>query len=379
MSDQPAIVLAWQINGSTGWGLYGLHLAIQLKKIGRRVFSGSQPDLTNVPRPLHALLPQATDSLPPENERMVVVSALGNSFDAPLTLNIPHPVYHVGLTVFEDTALTPQHVENLKQYDRLIAPSQWCADILAGYGLDATVCHQGFDVSIFHPAPRVRAPIHTNGWDGRVLVFSGGKLEYRKGQDIAIAAFRLFRETPEGQNAVLVTAWHNPWPATMEGIWNAGHFKGVPKVTHGQLELGPWLAQNGVPPEAHLDLGQMTQLEAAAAIRECDVAIFPNRCEGATNMVLSECLGLGVPCIAGQWTGHADLLAATVAPDRPATTPPKRMFRGTDGWHDMAPETLARKMGAPYFLSYKAPATWAEAAPRFNDLLTIPTLALVDA
>ena len=373
----PPILIAWPVNGSTGWGLYGLHLAVQLKRVGRRVYLAHAPDLSGVAAPLHALLPQATDPLPDPAERIVVVSALGNRPDAPPGINLPNPCYHVGLTVFEDTGCDDADLANLRQYDRLIAPSRWCANVLAGHGFpDAPVCYQGYDDSVFHPAPRVRALVGEPGWDGRILVFSGGKLEYRKGQDIAVAAFRLFRETHP--NAVLVTAWHNPWPATMEGIWNAGHVKGVPKVVHGVADIAGWLAMNGVPREAHLDLGQLSQVEAAQAIRECDIAVFPNRAEGATNMVLAECLGVGVPCVTVDQTGQAEggiSAMGLYAPAVPDAHVPRRLYRGTEGWAEVAPDILAggmvdvvdgrRSNGLP-------PRPWSLCAPHFSALLTVP-------
>lgn len=396
-SDLPPIVLAWQIDASTGWGLYGLHLSMQLKKLGRRVYLAMPPNIEQIPKPWLALIPQPNDPIPDPDERVIVVSAIGNTFAPPPALQLPNPAYHVGLTVFEDTGLTAEHVANLKQYDKLIAPSRWCASILDGHGLpDVPVCHQGYDASTFHPASRQRAGIGEPGWDGRVLVFSGGKLEYRKGQDIAIAAFRLFRETEEGKHAVLVTAWHNPWPLTMEGIWNAGHVKGAPKITRGQMELTPWLAANGIPPEAHLDLGQVTQAQAATAIRECDVAIFPNRCEGATNMVLTETLACGVPSVFGRWTGQADLVYGMEIPgfgnpfgmpgsspfSTPAVKSPARLYRGTDGWRDIGPDfvkayILEKLHGETGQGVPPIPPSWEAAAPRFNELLTVPELALV--
>ncbi len=372
------ILIAWPVNGSTGWGLYGLHLAIQLKRMGRRVFLAHAPDLTGIAAPLHALLPQATDPLPDPAERIVVVSALGNRPDAPPEINLPNPCYHVGLTVFEDTGFDAADLANLRRYDRLIAPSRWCAGVLAGHGFPGiSVCSQGYDDSVFHPAPRIRAQVGEPGWDDRILVFSGGKLEYRKGQDIAVAAFRLFRETHH--SAVLVTAWHNPWPATMEGIWNAGHVKGVPKVVHGVADVTGWLAMNGVPREHHLDLGQVSQVEAAQAIRECDVAVFPNRAEGATNMVLAECLGLGVPCVFGEWTGQAGLDSGNMSPRGrgvvAAVKPPSRLYRGTDDWCDVRPALGAHCMESAMdrkLLGQLPPRSWHDAAPHFSALLTVP-------
>ena len=50
----------------------------------------------------------------------------------------------------------------------------------------------------------------------RFIVYSGGKLEHRKGQDIVVAAFREFVKTHP--DAVLATTWHNQWPMTMAGM-----------------------------------------------------------------------------------------------------------------------------------------------------------------
>ena len=51
-------------------------------------------------------------------------------------------------------------------------------------------------------------------------VFSGGKYEFRKGQDIVIAAMEQFMSVRD--DAFLVTSWSNPWPETaktMENSW----------------------------------------------------------------------------------------------------------------------------------------------------------------
>lgn len=383
MSPLPPVVLTWAPDGATGWGLYGLHLAIQLRRLGRDVRLAVPANLATIPPALRGLLPDPAAPLPAPDVPLVLVSALGNSFDPPPTLEMPNPVHHVGLAVFEDTGLTPEHVANLRQYDRLVAPSAWCAGILASHGLNSTVVTQGYDDSVFHPAPRVRARVGDPGWDGRVLVFSGGKLEYRKGQDLVIAAFRLFRQTSEGTHAVLVTAWDNPWPQTMEGIWSAGHVKGTPVAKNGETDLSGWLAVNGVPREAHLDLGRLSQAQAAQAIRECDVAVFPNRAEGATNMVLAECLALGVPCVITTCTGQADMTAlahVTLLPSGPAVKPPVRLYRGTDGWGETDVETLALRMSdaahVPRVRLHVTDYTWSLVAQRMEPLF-VPALSLV--
>jgi glycosyltransferase involved in cell wall biosynthesis len=186
---------------------------------------------------------------------------------------------------------------------------------------------QGIDPTIFHPAPR------TGMFGDRFVVFSGGKLEYRKGQDIVVAAFRRFRERhPE---ALLVTAWHNHWPQLIADLDLAGHVRGVPRLTNGVLQIGEWLAANGIPQAAAVDVGCVPNAFMGQVVREADVALFPNRCEGGTNLVAMECMAAGVPTIVSSNTGHLDLLATggcfALRAQRD-TRRPTRHFAGVDGW-----------------------------------------------
>ena len=41
--------------------------------------------------------------------------------------------------------------------------------------------------------------------------------------------------------------------------------------------------------QPHVDTRELTD-KVAAALAECDVAVFPNRCEGATNLVAMEAM-----------------------------------------------------------------------------------------
>ena len=42
--------------------------------------------------------------------------------------------------------------------------------------------------------------------------------------------------------------------------------------------------------------------------RDSDVGLFPNRCEGGTNLVLMEYMACGRPVVASYFTGHKDVL-----------------------------------------------------------------------
>ena len=45
-----------------------------------------------------------------------------------------------------------------------------------------------------------------------------------------------------------------------------------------------------------------------ALFRNTDVGLFPNRCEGGTNLVLMEYMACGKPAIASYSSGHRDIL-----------------------------------------------------------------------
>jgi glycosyltransferase involved in cell wall biosynthesis len=45
----------------------------------------------------------------------------------------------------------------------------------------------------------------------------------------------------------------------------------------------------------------------AAALRDADVALFPNRCEGGTNLVAMEAAAAGVPLVVAATAGQIDL------------------------------------------------------------------------
>lgn len=53
---------------------------------------------------------------------------------------------------------------------------------------------------------------------------------------------------------------------------------------------------------------RLEQAQLASLLRESvDVALFPNRCEGGTNLVAMEAAASGVPLLVTRGTGQADL------------------------------------------------------------------------
>ena len=167
------------------------------------------------------------------------------------------------------------------------------------------------------PVPRwLSASGHDD--DGLFFVFSGGKLEYRKGQDVVVAAFKRFAKIhPEAR---LLVAWANAWPASLATVDDPSgqhpvHTVGLPlpaapstNTPQGTLQLMPWLEKQGIAPEQVVDLGYVRHKDMAAwALRAADVALFPNRCEGGTNLVAMEAAAAGAPLVLSGAHGHADL------------------------------------------------------------------------
>jgi glycosyltransferase involved in cell wall biosynthesis len=272
------LVFDWQITAFHGWGVYGLNFALELARdpaIEARTSRPIDPNRIGVDAirlaALAPVLARSNGGPPPRDAAWL--QSLGNNF-----LPTRQPQARIGVVFFE-APLSAEAIERARGYEVIVAGSSWNAEVLKAAGFDnVRTIMQGVDRSLFHPAPK------RNLFPGRFLIFSGGKSEPRKGQDIVVAAFRIFAgRHPE---AMLVTAWHTYWPELARGM---------------DLDLSAFSGRV-------IDVGQLPNGVMAPIYRECDVALFPNRAEGGTNLVAMECLACGVPTILSDNTGHRDLL-----------------------------------------------------------------------
>lgn len=350
------IGIGFPIGVNTGWRVYGLNLALQLLRIPgvapAPLTPLSSPHLLNPihramltptlvhQRALHQLLDRHRDQTVTGD--LLVIKPLGNNLVTPEDMRRIFGQPTLAAIFFEDTHLTPAAIAQASQYELILAGSSWNTEVLRHNGIAhvATVL-QGIDPGIFHPAPAVR-------WFGdRFVIFSGGKLEYRKGQDLVIAAFKAFHQ--RHPDALLLTAWHNPWLDTMAGLEQTGYLTGLPKVNQGQIAIKPWLVANGLPPEAVIDLGAIPNHLAGQILREADVAVFPNRAEGGTNLVAMESLACGIPTILSTNTGHQDLLGDHCYPlSSQGLVRGCPLYRGTDGWGESAVEEIVATLETIY-------------------------------
>lgn len=349
------VLVDWPLNTTTGWGVFGLNLSLQLLRQQRPVALVMAADLKDASPVAKALLHQAVAEQRQLADLLKMAGA-GLEWAFPVLRGLdarfePHPFsariqarHNFGVIFFEDTALSNEALDRASRFERIVAGSTWNGELLRARGLsNVEIVPQGIDPSVFHAGPG------SGLLSRRFVIFSGGKLEFRKGQDLVIAAFRRFQARhPE---ALLVTAWHNEWPATMAGIETSGHVQGQPRFDGHQLGVGEWLVANGLPPGSFIEAGAMPNWAMAPLYRDADLAVFPNRAEGGTNLVAMEAMACGVPCALSANTGHLDL----IGPDRCYPLVAQKpvnggspLYSGFGGWGESDVEEILSVMERAY-------------------------------
>lgn len=312
------LTMRWTITSLSGWGINGLNLALSLLKAERflpmTTFPVDRPNLILTPlesRILEPFFVASRDLLAQLEEcrgasvrsLSPMLDALGNDFigssqhsgvslrGAPM----------IGVCYLEDARVSKNGLERARKYDAIVAGSSYVERIISAQGIGPVkTVLQGIDPTLMHPGPKA-------GWfRDRFVVFSGGKAELRKGQDLVLLAFRSFAARhPE---ALLLTAWHSPWPDLAASLASNPAVTPMRFRPDGSLDVVAWAADNGVSPKQVLDVGLIPNTDVPRVLREADVAVFPNRCEGGTNLVAMECMACGVPTILSANSGHLDVI-----------------------------------------------------------------------
>ena len=247
-----------------------------------------------------------------------------------------------GVIFSENTKLVPKALEHARLQNKILAGSTWCADHLKRSGVDNVhVWTQGVDTSVFCPGPR------KNYFRDRFVIFSGGKLEFRKGQDLVLEAFRQFHLSRP--DALLMTCWGNPWPETAHSIERSTILCEQPVWRDDStLDLMSWIDRLGISKDAVYELPVIPNSAMGQILREADAALFPNRCEAGTNLVAMEALATGIPTILSSNTGHLDLVKSVPCYrlEQQQFVEPLNQKDGVEGWGqssvDEILETLER-------------------------------------
>jgi glycosyltransferase involved in cell wall biosynthesis len=374
------VLLGWQISTLHGWGVYGLNLALNWAS-DRQIESATTIFDPNVivdidPIQHRALGPFVRRSQEfqnvlqsRQNSRIKYkggfIAALGNDLRAlPNAYNVTiagKP--NIGAVFFEQ-GLAPEGINRAKDFSLIVTGSTWNERVLRAYGIkNVHTIHQGIDPTYF------RAGSKRGFLPDRFLIFSGGKPEYRKGQDIVLAAFKLFSQRhPE---AVLVTAWHSFWPELARSLDWSGLLSPVVFNERKQFNPSGWAIANGIAAHQIVELGVVPNRKMPTVLREMDVAIFPNRAEGGTNLVAMECMACGLPVILSRNTGHIDLIDNESCYALDDQRQSARGFAGIDGvqgWGESQIDEIVERLEQVYFDRADAKRRGARAAERLCHL-----------
>lgn len=352
-----ALGLNWAIGSNFGWGTYGMELALHLFRRGTPLpvlLQGAGPIQTDELQAarLQAILDASKRCLERNGpvdlaataNGLIVAHAIGNGGERAFAAQRPafRAEREVALAFVESTATTPAGRARFASYPLTVAGSRWCGDVLRSLGSRQVVdCIQGIDPAVFHPAPR------RDDFAGKFVIFSGGKLEFRKGQDLVVAAYRAFRSRhPE---ALLVGVWGNRWSDAIgvEHFRYSRHVAGPPgRAGRGVFDWRGWLGAAGISPREVLIIPEVAHDRLAVLLREADAAVFANRAEGGTNLVAMEAMACGVPTIVSANTGHLDIIAddACIPLTRQSQVSIGDRSFGTEGWGESDVEEIVEAL-----------------------------------
>jgi glycosyltransferase involved in cell wall biosynthesis len=391
----------WQIIPQTGWGTFGENLITELLQSpeGKRAFypvvareqlfwddvgvlarlKGQQADL---PAWFHQNSRYHQKQTHQKRTNFPILHATSGGTFRPSEGNLVWGSKNIAVTFFETVALTPEALEAARSYDLILAGSEYNSQMLRSkYKLPrVATAWQGVDTGLFRPdrgqAGAGPSAATSSSLSGRFVVFSGGKLEMRKGQDIVVKAFAQFLANGKHDDAVLVTSWHNRWPKLVSSISSMGLVSGSPadEIAAGEdyeaqlpRATATWLAKNGIS-EAHSSCtGLLPKQEVAEILRRADVAVFTNRAEGGTNLVAMEAMAAGVPTIISNNTGHIDIIQGgehcyPIGHYPMADVAPKGWASFIEGWGEPRVEEVVRLLERAYAERDEAKAKGAKAA-----------------
>lgn len=172
--------------------------------------------------------------------------------------------YRILYTMFESDKIPDDWKEYLEAADKILVPSQWCKQVFAKAGFDATVVPLGYDDTVFTYSPRIDK--RANRQDFVFLHYNAFNL--RKGFNEVFKAFvKAFDKTEPVRMVFKTTLENNPLPITKSEYPNID-------IIHGK----------------------MSEKELLEVINRADCFVYPSRGEGF-GMTPLEAMATGIPAI----------------------------------------------------------------------------------
>jgi glycosyltransferase involved in cell wall biosynthesis len=110
--------------------------------------------------------------------------------------------------------------------------------------------------------------------------------------------------------------------------------------------ISDWILRNGVKHEQVISIDATPNRLMPEVFREVDLAIFPSRCEGGTNLVAMEALAFGLPCLISKNTGHLDIIGKSNC--LPLTQQKSINRPGFSGWGESSVDEVVDMMEEVY-------------------------------
>jgi glycosyltransferase involved in cell wall biosynthesis len=350
------VMLRWQAGSLSGWGVVGLNLfehwaagpdiqPLMGVPLELWAFPGISPLRYAAMRPAADACNEFLETLTAgkvdlREQRVLVVDPFGNGLVPAVKYADKRGIRNVARCIFESTRIDSTMA--IEPYDSVLCASEWAAGVLrAATNKPVAMIHEGIDHSLFFPGPR------SGIFDPECFyVFTGGKIEFRKAQDLVILAFREFAARHD--DAVLVAAWHSPWAGSGAGF-QANLAAPLSQDANGALQIRRWALENGIPPHQFVELPLTANSLMPAVLREMDCAIQVSRCEACTNLPAKEAMACGVPVILANNTGTRDLVdtdtCLALTSQDPVTGP---VGVGTDGWGESRVEEIVAALETLY-------------------------------
>lgn len=351
------VMMRWQASSFFGWGIAGLNVferwttgpdiqALMGSPIAPRDLAGIDPLRYSVLQPAITASNQFREALTAgkvnlRDAGVLVIDGFGDAFTPIVARSRDDGGFrNVARCIFENTRLGG--TQAIAAYDSVVCASEWGASLLrASLNRPVTLIHEGIDHSLFFPGPR------SGTLDPECFyVFTGGKIEFRKAQDLVILAFREFAARHD--DAVLVTAWNSPWPEYAVGF-QANLPAPLRQDSNGALDIRRWATENGISPHQFIDLPAMPNYLMPMVLRQMDCALQPSRCEACTNLPAKEAMACGVPVILANNTGVRDLIDGDNCVALNSQDPVRgEPGVGTDGWGESRVEEIVAALESLY-------------------------------
>jgi glycosyltransferase involved in cell wall biosynthesis len=313
VSERTLVLLDWQASNIHGWGILGLNLFMAWAEdrdlqplMGAPI---SDYNLAGYDSARVLALEEAILESNKFQSNLARFRAAAMRLDLPIVKGYGNGLMdpggvtgtpNIGRCIFEDTRLDGLD-DKLSNCDVLVTASRWNADLLkAKTRKRVELIYEGVDNTLFRPGPRTGLLDQS-----KFYIFSGGKVEYRKGHDLVLLAFKEFSRRHD--DAVLVTAWHSPWPQLSAG------FRGklaapLELAADGTIHVKKWVASNGINPDKVMEIKQIPNPLMPGVLCDMDCALFPSRAEACTNLPAKEAMACGIPVILAANTGVKDII-----------------------------------------------------------------------